>query len=331
MRFERGSVYLPRLGLWLDAHERQMGSDRVFISHAHSDHIGAHREVILTQATARFMQARVRGERLQHFTCFGEPLQFPDAPIPFQITALPAGHICGSAMAYIEAGGESLLYTGDFKLRPGLAAELCQPRPADILIMETTFGRPRYRIPKATSVWEQVHQFCRETLAAGATPVLLGYSLGKGQEILRGLTDAGFSIMLHEQVGKMTRLYQELGHTFSPWEAFHPSSARGKVHICPPMGKLPFAGDIGPIRTAVMTGWAMDSGCRYRYGTDAAFPLSDHADFDELLEMVAQVNPKVVYTVHGFATEFAETLRERGIDARALGHEEQLTLKLECA
>src|SRR6185436_6500394 len=113
---------------------------------------------------------------------------FSDGEVPFQITALPAGHICGSAMALIETEGESLLYTGDFKLRPGLAAELCEPRPADILIMETTFGRPRYRIPAATSVWQQVHQFCRDTIAAGATPVLLGYSLGKSQEILRGLS-----------------------------------------------------------------------------------------------------------------------------------------------
>ena len=63
--------------------------------------------------------------------------------VEFQLTLLPAGHILGSVMALLVCGGKSLLYTGDFKLRFGLAAEFCEPRRADVLIMETTFGQPR--------------------------------------------------------------------------------------------------------------------------------------------------------------------------------------------
>jgi Cft2 family RNA processing exonuclease len=329
IRFHRGSVHLPRLGLWLDAHERQTGTDVVFVSHAHSDHIGAHREVILTAATAKFMQARLKGKREQHLLPFGGKRQFAHGEIPFQITLLPAGHILGSAMALIEAAGESLLYTGDFKLRAGLASEVCLPQPADILIMETTFGLARYQLPASASVWQEVHQFCRAALAEGVTPVLHGYSLGKSQEIMRSVVAAGLPVMVHEQVAAMTRLYEELGENFGAWKTFDPLRARGQVIISPPMGKL--GGDFGPVRTAVITGWAMDSSCRYRSGTDAAFPVSDHADHDELLELVSRVKPKRVYTVHGFATEFAETLRQRGIDARALGREEQLGLALDFA
>jgi Cft2 family RNA processing exonuclease len=72
----------------------------------------------------------------------------------------------------------------------------------------------------------------------------------------------------------------------------------------------------------------MDSGAIYRNGCDAAFPLSDHADFPDLLALVDQVKPKLVYTVHGFAKEFATTLRARGIEAWAIGQQNQMELSM---
>src|SRR5204863_395354 len=60
---------------------------------------------------------------------------------------LPAGHIFGSAQLCLFTAGDTLLYTGDFKLRPGKSAEQAQWQQADTLIMETTFGLPRYRFP----------------------------------------------------------------------------------------------------------------------------------------------------------------------------------------
>ena len=85
---------------------------------------------------------------------------------------------------------------------------------------------------------------------------------------------------------------------------------------------------LGRSRVGVITGWAMDPGCRFRYQADAAFALSDHADYPELMELVRRVEPKVVYTVHGFATEFAADLRRAGVEAWALGRQEQLELGL---
>ena len=78
----------------------------------------------------------------------------------------------------------------------------------------------------------------------------------------------------------------------------------------------------------MITGWALDPGARFRYRCDAAFPLSDHADFADLLRFVELVNPKKVLTVHGFAEDFARTLRQRGIEAWALGRDNQLDLSL---
>ncbi len=326
---ERGGVHLPALGLWLDPASAHRGPDRVFVSHAHSDHIAAHREVILTAPTARFLKARLGGQRIEHVLPFGQPTAFKTGRVRWTMTLLPAGHILGSAMALIRAGRESLLFTGDFKLRHGLVAEPCEPVHADTLVMETTFGRPEYRFPAATKVWSEVIRFCRDALEAEATPVLLGYSLGKAQELLRGLTQAGLPILLHSSVHQLTRIHEEFGQRFPEHRKFEGELPAGHVVIAPPMSNLATAlGNACKVRTAVATGWALDSGCRYRYGTDAAFPISDHADFPELLEFVTRVAPKRVFTHHGFAADFAWTLRDLGYDARALDGPEQLTLQL---
>jgi len=327
IQFTRTGIHLPLLGLWLDARKRQRGSERVFVSHAHADHIAAHDEVMLTPATSLFMRTRLPGKRREHLLNFGARTEFQFGGEAFALTALPAGHIFGSAMAVIESRGKTLLYTGDFKMRASLAAEKPEVRQADVLIMETTFGLPRYQFPPEETVRKDIVKFCREALAAGTTPVLYGYSLGKSQEILRGLADTGLPIMLQRDVRKMTKLYEKLGVNFPTHEAFDPETARGKVIIAPPnslktMQKIA----LGPLRTAAITGWAMDSSCRYRSGTDAAFALSDHADYDGLLELVKLVQPKRVFTVHGFTREFAQTLRTHGVDAVAPGWHEQMAL-----
>ena len=60
---------------------------------------------------------------------------------------VPAGHIFGSAQCLVFVDEETLLYSGDFKLRPGRSAEQAECRHADTLVMETTFGVPRYGLP----------------------------------------------------------------------------------------------------------------------------------------------------------------------------------------
>lgn len=330
IHFHRGGIHLPELNLWLDPHESHMGPELVFVSHAHSDHTGHHREVILTGPTSRLMHARIGGEWKERILGYDAPISLDNGEIGCEITLLPAGHIFGSAMAWINAGRESLLYTGDFKLRPGLSAEACQPRPADILIMETTYGRPLYRFPPTDEVIKGIVRFCKEALHNEETPVLLGYSLGKSQEMLRGLSEAGLPVMLHSAVQRMTRIYEEFGHIFPAYEKFSAATARGKVVVCPPsVNNSAALRGIGPTRVAVLTGWAVDPGCRYRSQAHAAFPLSDHADFPDLIEMVRKVNPRKVYTLHGFAADFAQTLRDMGYDAQPLSQQDQLALGLD--
>src|SRR6516164_6423274 len=200
--FRRG-IFLPNLDLWLDPWDEQQTA---FVSHAHSDHIGNHREVILSQTTARLMAARLPGERIEHRLPFHSEIDFRNA----RIRLLPAGHILGSAQIYIESRGTSLLYTGDFKLRPGMSAEPAEHCHADILVMETTYGLPMYRFPPTAEVIADLTNFCVEALEDHQIPILFGYSLGKSQEILAALHDSGLRIQLHPNVFTITKLYEEL-------------------------------------------------------------------------------------------------------------------------
>ena len=326
-QFREGGIYLPQLRLWLDPHWPK--EELVFVSHAHSDHTADHREVILSEPTARLMSARIGGKRIEHALRFNEPQVFQRGGVEFRITLFPAGHIFGSAMSQIECDGESLLFTGDFKLRRGLSAETCQPVHADTLIMETTYGRSHYRFPPTEDVMRGVVRFCKEALDNDETAVLYGYSLGKSQEMLCALADAGMPIVLHGTVFNMTKVYEQFGHCFPPYEKYEQGKAQGKVVLCPPnVAGSAMLRSLGKTRCAVLTGWAVDAGCKYQYRCDAAFPMSDHADFPDLIEFVKQVNPKHVYTLHGFAADFAATLRGMGYEATALSEDEQMTLGL---
>jgi len=324
VQYELG-VYLPNQDIWLDPSNAKPFA---FVSHAHSDHIAPHDEIIVSEPTARLLQVRLPGKRKEHLLPFGQLTAVRD----LKVTLLPAGHIFGSAQFFLETDAGTLLYTGDFKLRPGRTAEAAEWRPADTLIMETTYGLPRYRLPPTDFVVQQIVAFCHEALEGGATPVLLGYSLGKAQEILCSLAEANLQPMLHGSIYRMTRIYEQFGHAFCPFERYDPKRVTGKVLICPPSAnRSRMIQRLTNKRVAMISGWAVEPNSVYRYQVDAAFPLSDHADYDDLWRYVELVQPKRVLTLHGFAAEFARDLRARGIEAWALGEQNQLELTLPSA
>ncbi len=319
----QSSVCLPDSGLWLDPVTPR---PLAFVSHAHSDHVGRHEHIICTSPTARLMTTRMGGgfsgiETLE----YGVRRDFG----AWTATLYPAGHVLGSAQLFYESGEGTLLYTGDFKLRPGLSSEGVTALHAETLVMETTYGLPRYQFPPVEETLSAVLKFCIEAIEDGEIPVLLGYALGKAQEVLSRLQGAGLSIMLHPAVESVTRVYEEFGVCFPPYDRLDPDAAHGHVLICPPgtqgsrlLRRLPSR------RIAALTGWAIDPGAVHRMQVDAAFPLSDHAGYDDLLRLVEMVNPARVLTLHGFAREFAADLRTRGWEAWALTGANQLEFSM---
>jgi DNA ligase-1 len=202
---------------------------------------------------------------------------------------------------------------------------------ADVLVMETTYGLPRYRFPPSGQVMQEILAFCRGAAEDGEVPVLLGYSLGKSQELLAGLQKAGLPILLHPSVHRMTEIYRELGVKFPETEVWKKSGRKPEkaVVIFPPQAahSVQLRG-IANRRVAAVTGWALAPGANYRLGCDVAFPLSDHADHAELKELVKKVAPKEIRTLHGFAAEFAAELREEGWNAWPVEGDTQLSLGL---
>jgi putative mRNA 3-end processing factor len=70
--------------------------------------------------------------------------------------------------------------------------------------------------------------------------------------------------------------------------------------------------------TVGFTGWAIKARFRHVLGLDYTIPISDHCDFNELIEIVRHCEPEQVYTIHGFADFLATRLRTMGYEAVAL-------------
>ena len=318
---KRNGIYLPEIDWHLDARKP---APRAFISHAHFDHFGKHASILCSQGTAQLLQARMPGQRDWQTFDFDEPFEIEPGT---NARLYPAGHIPGSAMLWLEREGKTFLYSGDFKLSPNLAAEACVVPQADTLLIETTYGIPRYTFPPASEVIQDIISFSRDTLENGETPILFGYSLGKAQEILKALSGAKLEIMVHPQVFKMTQACEKIGFDFPSYSEFDFPSHHSRVIISPPLAaNSDWLSKIPNRKTAMISGWAIDPSAQYRNQADRSFPLSDHADFLDLQDFVEQVSPKIVYTTHGFAKEFAETLNDRGIAAWALGSQNQMGL-----
>jgi Cft2 family RNA processing exonuclease len=156
-------------------------------------------------------------------------------------------------------------------------------------------------------------RFAREALDEGRTPVFLAYALGKAQEVGRMLGERGVRVWFHPQAWEMVEVYREFGHQFPHGRRFEMEAPVNGVLVLPPgPATRPLLRQFRRRRVAAVTGWALDPWRLPR--CDAAFPISDHADFDELIELVRRVAPRKVYTLHG-PDRFAARLRSLGMDA----------------
>jgi hypothetical protein len=338
VEYSRG-VHLPLARLWLDPRDRR---DLAIVSHAHGDHIARHRAVVCTEPTYRLLTHRVRGAVEPRVLDYGETREVGDALVSLH----PAGHVLGAAQVLVRHAGLRILYSGDIRVRPSLSCSTLEHVEADVLVVETTFGHQRYRFPPAVDVVQRVVRFCETALADGAVPVLAAYSLGKAQELLCQLRDSGLPVLLHPAVHAIAHIYRELGVDIphagrldgadeldfddeAPIPLQGGAPRRDAVVVVPPhLRHARCVRRLEPVRRAVLTGWALDPATADRMGCDTAFPLSDHCDFDDLVMYTLATGARRVYTLHGFAHDFARHLRSRGLEASALRAPEQLALAI---
>lgn len=316
-------IYLPELDLWLDPRGRQK---RAFISHAHADHHSRPEQAICSFETAHLLHRRF-GLKKDSLTVIaeGETMKLNG----FELSLHPAGHVIGSSMLHLRrlSDHQTLLFTGDFKT---IATRTCPAAPAvkaDTLIIETTYGRPEYVFPSRQSVERSIVNFIHSAFDSEEVPVLCAYSLGKAQELSALLAKHSIPFQAHPSVIEMNDACRELG-TKLPEAAKIQSPIPAKHAIlCPPSAiRSTVLRRLKNKQTAMISGWGIHPNARYRYRVDEVFPLSDHADYHELLDFVAAVDPSKTYTVHGSTREFAADLRAAGRQAWSLFTDDQLEL-----
>src|SRR5437763_12601922 len=126
--------------------------------------------------------------------------------------------------------------------------------------------------------------------------------------------------MLAGSVWIVAEIYCELGVKLSgPYERYDREHLRGRVLIAPPgCRKQPMVQNIERRYTIMLTGWALNRSARFMYrGVDLVLPLSDHADYDDLVRLARESGAQRIITMHG-AKKFAATLRDLGLNAEHL-------------
>jgi putative mRNA 3-end processing factor len=321
VELRRGSLHLTGTSLSLDAKRK---SELSFVSHAHSDHIARHERSVATPSTVRMMAHRLG--KLPG--ALPAPYRRPFDLGPLNLELLPAGHMLGSAQLRVtREDGRRVVYTGDLNLAPSLTAEPAEVAECDTLVIESTFGHPRFVFPPRMQVFEEIERWVQAHLERGVRPILLGYAFGKSQEIIKYLGDRGFALCVHPSIYEASELYRELGVPLSV-RCFRGSFHDGEVGVFPPFGRSKALKQIHPKATAVLTGWAIEPWAARRYNADVAFPLSDHADFPSLVAYAKATGAEEVLTCHGYAQELALALRSEGLIARPVGKPLQLELGL---
>jgi putative mRNA 3-end processing factor len=303
---------------YLDAKKKSPFS---FISHAHSDHVRRHERIIATPATISLINQRHRKTNAVALD-YHQPYQIDD----FEIELIPSGHILGAAQILIQHDGMKLLYTGDFKPGKNLTAEPLEVRQADILIMESTFGAPEFIFPREWEVIERLTKFIDRCFQSGIVPVVMGYATGKSQEALKILGDLDYQVSIHPSIAQIVAVYEQHGIDFKNYQIYQGEDLREQVLLIPPhLAKNHAVEKIWRTRKLILTGWAAQPEAKYRYHADEALAFSDHADFNQLIEFVHQVQPEKVFITHGYDS-FAYYLRKEGFKAGLLTETPQLSL-----
>lgn len=303
--------------LYLDA---RRAPGLVFVSHAHSDHCSSAKRIVCTPETATLHPRRRAGTEAIPLN-FGE--QYALGSCTLQLAS--AGHTLGSAMAIVQTPYGSVAYTGDYKLRPGPFSPVATVPRCDTLVMECTFGHPRYRFPAEAVVLARLFEFIDEAIAGGSVPVVLAYAFGKAQDALYHLTSHGYSVVVDEAAARVCEMHVRLGHSFpgpGSWTKYSAGVEPGEVLLTVPGA---FGRDtirqLARKKVVHLTGWGAGGRFMFR-GCDLVLPLSGHADFEELVRTARESGAAKVYTVHG-APRFAAHLRSIGIDAEHLGAQPQ--------
>jgi putative mRNA 3-end processing factor len=294
-------------------------SNYLFISHAHFDHIDRSNtrsmEAVCSEET--FLLSTLRGLRIKRA-----------ASTPF--TLLDSGHILGSKAIFIDAMDGGILYTGDVNTSPMESLPRQRFPKVHSLIIESNYGCPSLVFPPKHELLREIMDYVHEAIRRNRPLVLMGYPLGKSQHlqmlldpILQGVVElyASPSIASYNEIYSLFSMKIGEKKVFSSQSSELPRDCCWALYYPNISGRNAFLQMLKRKYGALLisfSGRSLLGDYEKALGVDKAFPLSDHADFNGLLEVVRETVPEKVFTVHGFSKEFSEELRKLGYDAHAL-------------
>jgi putative mRNA 3-end processing factor len=287
------------------------------VTHAHGDHAVKGSRKYLTAESGRLVLQHRMGPRANiEGVPFGASVDLNGVSVSLH----PAGHILGSAQVRVEHRGEVWVVSGDYKVAPDVTCTAFEPVRCHTFITESTFGHPHYHWEPQATTFAQIHDWWRDNQACGRASFLYAYSLGKAQRLLAGLNPETGPIFASPLIEDMNAIYRASGVALPPTRSLQrdmtPDDWSRAMILLPPSSRWePNFTRHGQYATAFASGWMTLPDASVQRGVQHGFPLSDHADYDELLSAVAATGAERVLVTHGYIDEFVATLKARGCDA----------------
>ncbi len=313
LEFTDRGIYCPPADVYLDPWKPV---DRALISHGHADHSRpGHGQYITHRRNVPIIRHRLGDIRVSGRE-WGESFTVNGVRFSFH----PAGHIIGSSQIRAEYRGEVWVFSGDYKAEDDGLATPFEPIRCHSFITECTFGLPAFKWRPQAEVLGDINSWWARNRDAGKTSVLLAYSLGKAQRLLAGLNPGIGRIYTHGAIENMTEVLRpmaEFPETTRVTGDTTREDLRGNLVLAPPSAHgSAWMRRMVPYEVATASGWMAFRGARRRRAVDRGFVLSDHCDWQGLLESIRATGAERVICTHGYAHIFSRFLAENGYDAR---------------
>lgn len=317
LQFTTHGIYCTPADFYIDPLRKV---PKALITHGHSDHARKGMGQYLCSDLAKPTLAhRMHKGALISSIPYGKVMTINGVKVSFH----PAGHIIGSSQIRLEYQGEVVVISGDYKIQDDGLCQVFEPVPCHTFITESTFGIPIYHFPPQASVFEKVNQWWAANQEAGRVSVLMGYSLGKSQRILKHLDSSIGPIYCHGSIHDVNEVVRAQGFDLPPSQRLedhlHKKELQGSMILCPP-GALrgEWVDLIEPFVTGACSGWTASRRGGFGPDADQDFLISDHADWEGLNLAVKGTGAERVYVTHGYDEIFSRWLNEQGISAQVL-------------
>ena len=294
--------------------------ERAIITHGHSDHARpGHGAVLATPETIAIMRARLGPDAAGSFQAigYGEALTLGGVGVRL----VPAGHILGSAQVVLERNGCRAVVSGDYKRRFDPTAAPFELVRCDLFVTEATFGLPVFRHePDAREIGRLLASVSAN---ADRTHLVGAYGLGKTQRILALLRAHGYDrpIWLHGANQTLCDLYAALGIDLGELKLVADATDKlpGEIVLCPPSAlKDRWSRRLADPVTAFASGWMRVRGRARQHGVELPLVISDHCDWPELIQTIAETGAEEVWVTHGREDALVHQIGLMGKRGRAL-------------